>query len=113
MASRVNPEEKSGVGVPKAVYRCTQPHSGNSCDVAGAKLFLWIHHRRGSGWEGAGGGGGGGGMLHGQQPGPRITMPRQSPTPTSTPGNYTPASPSAWRQRGSNRYRLYAIVRLA
>ena len=38
MASGVNLEEKSGVGVPKAVCRCTQPHSGNSCNVAGAKL---------------------------------------------------------------------------
>ena len=41
----------------------------------------------------------GGGMLHGQQPAPHITLPRltsnQSPTPTSTPGEDTPASPSA------------------
>ena len=36
--SGVNLEEKSGVGVPKAVCCCSQPHSGNSCDVAGAKL---------------------------------------------------------------------------
>ena len=36
MASGVNLEQKSGAGVPKAVCRCTQPHSGNSCDVAGA-----------------------------------------------------------------------------
>ena len=38
MASGVNLAEKSRVGVPTAVYRCTQPHSGKSCDVAGAKL---------------------------------------------------------------------------
>ena len=106
MASGVNLEEKSGVGFPKAVCRCTQPHSGNSCDVAGAKLlFLWIHHRHGEG--GGGGGGGGGGMLHGQQPVLKRTLPRltfiQSPTPTSTPGEDTPASPSAWTQHGEQQ----------
>ena len=38
VVSGVNLEEKYGVRVPKAVCRCTQPHSGNSCDVAGAIL---------------------------------------------------------------------------
>ena len=33
MVSGVNLEEKSGVGIPKAVCRCTQPHSGNFCDA--------------------------------------------------------------------------------
>ena len=41
-------------------------------------------------------------MLHGQQPVHHITLPRltsiQSPTPTSTPGEDTPASPSTWTQ---------------
>ena len=60
------------------------------CQTVVALLFLWIHHRRGEG---------GGGMLHGQQPVPHIILPRlstiQSPTPTSTLGEDTPASPSA------------------
>ena len=51
--------------------------------------------------------GGGRGMLHGQQPVPHITLPRltsiQSPTPTSTPGEDTPASPSAWTKHGEQR----------
>ena len=38
-ASGVNLEENSGVGVPKAVCCCIQLHSGNSCDVAGVKLW--------------------------------------------------------------------------
>ena len=78
MASGVNLEEKSRVGVPKAVCRCTQPHSGNSCDVAAAKLE-WPCCFFGSITEverGGGGGGGGGGMLHGQQAVPHITLPR-------------------------------------
>ena len=38
-ASGVNPEEKSGAGVPKAVCGCLQLHSGNSCDVGSTKLY--------------------------------------------------------------------------
>ena len=34
-ASEVNPEEKSGVGAPKAVHHCLQPYSGSSCDGTG------------------------------------------------------------------------------
>ena len=53
------------------------------------------------------GAGGEGGMLHGQQPVPHITLPRlksiQSPTPTFTPGENTPASPSAWTQHGEQQ----------
>ena len=46
-ASGVNPEEKSGAGVPKAVRRGLQHRSGNSCDGTGATLhgllpFTWI-----------------------------------------------------------------------
>ena len=53
-ASGVNPEEKSGAGVPKAVRSCIQRASGNSCDASGAKMyrplpFLWIHRLRGEG----------------------------------------------------------------
>ena len=54
-----------------------------------------------------GGGGRGGGLLHGQQPVSHITWPRlsstHSPTPTSTPGGDTPASPSAWTQHGEQQ----------
>ena len=46
-------------------------------------------------------------MLHGQQSVLHITLPRltsiQSPTLTSTPGEDTPASPSAWTQRGEEQ----------
>ncbi|KAH3690926.1 hypothetical protein DPMN_192750 [Dreissena polymorpha] len=38
-ARGVNPDIKSGAGVPKAVWPCPQGHSGNSCDNAGAKLY--------------------------------------------------------------------------
>ncbi|XP_063585312.1 paired box pox-neuro protein-like [Penaeus indicus] len=37
-SSGVNPEEKSGAGVPKDVRWRLRPRSGNSCDAAGAKL---------------------------------------------------------------------------
>ena len=69
------------------------------CQTVMALLFLWIHHRRGEG-----------GGLHGQQPGLQIAQPRltsiQSPTPASTPGEDTPASPPAWTQHGEQQIRV-------
>ena len=52
--SRENPEERSGVGVRKAVRCCTQPRSGNSCEAPDVSLyrrlsFRWIHRWRGEG----------------------------------------------------------------
>ena len=57
-ASRVNPEEKSGDGVPMAVHCWFQWCSGNSCNTVGAKLyqlllFLWIHQQCGEGGSAA------------------------------------------------------------
>eukprot|EP00745_Piridium_sociabile_P043280 TRINITY_DN8831_c0_g1_i6.p3 TRINITY_DN8831_c0_g1~~TRINITY_DN8831_c0_g1_i6.p3 ORF type:complete len:110 (+),score=10.60 TRINITY_DN8831_c0_g1_i6:354-683(+) len=53
-ASGVNPEEKSGVGVPKAARGCLQQRPGNSCDGAGTKcigfcLSIGPFQRRGEG----------------------------------------------------------------
>ena len=107
MTSGVNLAEKSGGRVPKAVCRCTQPHSGNSCDVAGARLY-WSccsfgsitdreRERERERW----------GMLHGQQHVLHITLPRltsaQSLTPTSTPEEDTPALLSSWTQHGEQQ----------
>lgn len=69
-ASGVNLEEKSGVGVPKAVRHCHQPRSGSSCDDAGAKLYrpccsfgyISVVER--------------GDVLHGQHAVPHIIPPR-------------------------------------
>ena len=59
------------------------------------------------------GGGGRGGMLYGQQPVPRRTLPRlisiQSSTPTSTPGEDTPASPSANTQHGEQQILVISL----
>ena len=48
-------------------------------------------------------------MLHWQQPVPHLTLPRhtsiQSPTPASTPGEDTPASPSASTQHREQQIR--------
>ena len=53
-ASGVNPEEKSGVGAPKAVHRCFQICPGSSCDSVGTMciglcLSIGPFQRRGEG----------------------------------------------------------------
>ena len=72
------------------------------CQTVMALLFLWIHHQHGEG-----------GMLHRQQPVLHITLPGltsiQSPTPTSTLGEDTPASPSAWTQHGKQQIRVIIL----
>ena len=112
MASGVNLKEKSGVGIPEAVCRCTQPHSGNSCDVVGAKL-RWSCCSFGSITDVEGGGGGGGageGMLHGQQPVPHITLPRltsiKSPNLLPRLERTLQLHYTRGHSKGSNRYRL-------
>ena len=100
MASGVNLEEKSEL----YTTTCWQLLRRRWCQTVMALLFLLIHHRRG---EGGGWGGRGGGVLHEQQPVLHITLPRltsiQSPTPTSTSGEDTPASPSAWTRHGEQQ----------
>ena len=100
MASGVNLEEKSGVGVVRQFVVVlnlilTTPATLLVPTCNGPAVPLDLSPT----WRGAGGEGG---MLHGQQPVPHITLPRlssiQSPTPTSTPGEDTPASPSAFAQ---------------
>lgn len=86
-ASGVNPKEKSGVGVPKAVCWYLHHHSGNSCVAlvpgVSACFSPGPHQQRGEG-------------------GP-VTWARTSPPnllPWPAPGEVTPASPSAMAQHG-------------
>ena len=75
-ASGVNLEEKSGVGVPKAVRRCLQLPSGSYCGGAGAKLS-WPYCSFGSTSDVERGD-----VLHGQLSVLHITTPRLTSTVT-------------------------------
>ena len=110
MASGVNLERKSGVGVPKRfvvvlnlILAIPATSLVPNCNDLAVPLDSSPT------WRGGGGGGGEGvkGMLHGQQPVPHITLPRLtsilSPTPTSKPGEDTPASPSVQIQHGEQQ----------
>ena len=80
------------------------------CQTVMAPSFLWIHHRRGGGsMRGRGGEGGGGGRTARAKAFPPHCTAQDyiqttlSPTPTSTPGEDTPASQSTSAQHGEQQ----------